>query len=124
MKEVTLMDSEGKPISTKPATKTKPKKKFEDPPSLRKKIIRKEAPSRKGNPTSASTKSGVSKAPKASIRKAGQSKAKSDHLSKKGNGGVVGALAHLQNDDRCVCVLFMYGGGGGGGVVSFPDALF
>eukprot|EP00040_Diaphanoeca_grandis_P012325 m.62524 g.62524 ORF g.62524 m.62524 type:complete len:385 (+) comp23168_c0_seq2:395-1549(+) len=79
MKEVTLVDDTGKPTAKK-ATSTKPKKKFEDPPSLRKKIIRKEAPSRKGEPKIQKTKLHDN------IRKTGQKSTKVDHLAKKKTG--------------------------------------
>jgi len=81
MKEVTLLDSSGKPTTaqTKKAS-TKPKKKFEDPPSLRKKIIRKDAPSKKGEPKIQKTKLHDN------TRKHGAKSNKVDHLSKKKSG--------------------------------------
>lgn len=102
MKEVTLLDANGNPIVKK--TKAKPKKKFDSPPSLRKKIVRKEPTSRRGdtskstkskNPPSKNTAAGV-----AHQKKLNQgAKKKVDHLAKS-NTGINASVSEYANADR------------------------
>lgn len=101
MKEVTMLDEHGDPIVFK--KKAKPKKKFESPPSLRKKIVRKNPSAGRAstgtikskNPPSKNTASGV-----AHQKKMNQgARKKVDHLAKT-NTGLHESVSHLANADR------------------------
>lgn len=114
MKEVTLLDANGQPIVKK--AKAKPKKKFESPPSLRKKINRKPTgttrvstaaagggkSTKSKNPASKTTVTTASAAAAEKKRLNAGARKKVDHLSKQSTGISAGVADYASADRKVI----------------------